>query len=204
MTSSARANDRPACEQVTSSGASCKARALPGSRFCFSHEPQLAAKRAEGRKRGGRERSRPARTLPEDAEEIICDSVGDVTRVLAMTLADVRKGRVDVKVGNCIAVLSTALLKSLSDGDLADELAALRREIEEMRFDDQRHHAHRAEAPESAPGGAAANGVADPRPDSPRPGGDIRGGRDEAGPLATDIAPLAFPEALVVGDTTRG
>src|SRR5919199_1636669 len=64
------------CRYTKPDGSRCKATPRPGRPYCTFHDPGLAHERAEGRRKGGKERSRPAATLPPDHSgrwwEVIC------------------------------------------------------------------------------------------------------------------------------------
>jgi hypothetical protein len=66
------------CEHTKPNGEPCQAHALPGKRCCTFHEPALKQKRAEGRKRGGVNRSRPAVTLSPETPDAPVSTVDDV------------------------------------------------------------------------------------------------------------------------------
>jgi hypothetical protein len=88
------------------------------------HDPKLAGARAAGRRAGGLARNRPVGVL-SDAADLPLGTVAEVTAALAATFNDVRTGRVGVGVGNCLAVLGTALMKGLEASDHEARLAAL-------------------------------------------------------------------------------
>jgi hypothetical protein len=70
-------------------------------------------------------RSRPAATLAEDTPDLPLRTVADVAAALAVTLNQVRTGKVAVQVGNCLGVLAGVLLKALEGSDLERRIAAL-------------------------------------------------------------------------------
>ena len=49
------------CQATRKDGRPCETRIVGDSRFCFAHSPELAEKRAEASRRGGRNKSRIAR-----------------------------------------------------------------------------------------------------------------------------------------------
>src|SRR5271165_1382042 len=83
------------CKATTSSGARCKAKPHKDE-LCFFHsDPNKAAEL--GRK-GGRRNRHSYETSPEPVTAP--ESAGDVKRMLAETMADVRAGRMDPKLGS--------------------------------------------------------------------------------------------------------
>jgi hypothetical protein len=115
----------PTCSRVKSDGTRCRAKPRPGSTFCIFHDPTLAAKRADGRRRGGINRSRPAATLPPDTPPLPLKTIADVVAALGETMNQVRTGKIAVNVGNCLGVLAGVLLKAIEGSDHEQRLAAL-------------------------------------------------------------------------------
>jgi hypothetical protein len=64
-------------------------------------------------------------TLPPDTPDLPLKTVGDVIAVLAVTMNQVRTGRLGVNVGNCLGVLAGVLLRAIEGGDFEQRLAAL-------------------------------------------------------------------------------
>jgi hypothetical protein len=113
------------CNHTKPDGTRCRANALPGKTRCTFHDPDLADQRAQGRRQGGVNRSKPAATLPPDTPDLSLKSVEDVVKALATTFNAVRTGRLDARVGNCLGVLAGVLLKAIEGSDLEQRLAAL-------------------------------------------------------------------------------
>lgn len=121
------------CNHVKPEGSRCKAPVLPGKPLCAFHDPDLAAKRAEGRKRGGQVRSRPAAVLPATTPDAALATVSDVAAFLGATVNQVRRGELDPKVGNCLGVLCGQLLKAIEGGEHERRLAALEAALERQQ-----------------------------------------------------------------------
>jgi hypothetical protein len=119
------ANERIPCSGRKRDGSPCPNAARPGKPTCWVHDPELADRRAEGRRRGGLNRSRPAVTLPRATPDAPLESVQDVARFLAVTLNQARTGRVGVNVANCLFVGAGVLLRALETSDLERRIAAL-------------------------------------------------------------------------------
>ena len=75
-------SDRPQCEATTKSGERCRTPALPGSTFCVFHDPDQEEACQEGRKQGGKTRSKAAAVLPPDARDVEVKSVAGVVELL--------------------------------------------------------------------------------------------------------------------------
>ncbi len=136
MTTSSPSSGLAACAATRADDSPCRGKARPGSTFCAFHDPAVAANRAEGRKAGGRKRSRPAAVLSPDAADVPLASVRDVVVLLGDTVNRVRKGELDAKTGNCLGVLSGVLLRALEEGDLAEQIRELRSSIESLQHGD--------------------------------------------------------------------
>lgn len=113
------------CRCKKRDGSPCPNRARTGKATCWIHDPDLAQQRAEGRRRGGLNRLRPATTLPDDTPVAPLATVQDVAALLAATINQVRTGKVAVQVGNCVGVLAGVLIKAIEGGDLERRLVAL-------------------------------------------------------------------------------
>jgi hypothetical protein len=125
-------DEAPRCRATRADGTPCQGPARP-SGYCFAHDPDLARRRAEGRRKGGRERSRKAAVLPPDAEDLPLRSLQDVAAMLAATVNQVRRGELDSKVGNTLAVLAGQLMKAIEGGDLEPRLEAIEAELAKQK-----------------------------------------------------------------------
>jgi hypothetical protein len=106
------------CEHVRPDGRRCRARARAHSRYCFAHDPDLAARRAAGRRAGGRKRSQKAAVLPAGTPDAPLGSIGQVCELLATSINQVRRGQLDTKVANAVGYLASVLVKALSESDM--------------------------------------------------------------------------------------
>jgi hypothetical protein len=113
------------CIHKKRNGQCCRANALPGKHHCTFHDPELEEERAEGRRRGGVNRSQKAATLPPDTQDLSLMSVADVVGLLGQTINQVRTGQLDARVGNCLFVGAGVLLKALQGEDMEQRIAAL-------------------------------------------------------------------------------
>ena len=93
------------CSATTKSGTPCTATAWR-DQLCRWHHPALEAKRAEGRRKGGQNKSarvRAAKSLPNDVL-----STDDLRGMLGKTLKDVIGGELEPAVGNAAASIARA------------------------------------------------------------------------------------------------
>jgi CTP:molybdopterin cytidylyltransferase MocA len=114
------------CQQRKRGGGRCRGQA-GASGFCNFHDPAQAGAQARGRKAGARARNRKAAAavLPADTPDVPLATMREVAEALAATFNHVRKGALDPRAGNCLAVLGGQLLKALERGGLEERLAAV-------------------------------------------------------------------------------
>lgn len=114
---------KTSCAAKTASGSRCRAAALDGSRYCFFHDPDRATERRAAQVAGGRQGT--MKTLAADVPDVAVETSQDVVRLLAATINDVRKGRMDPRVANAVGYLANVLLKAVDQGDVEARLAML-------------------------------------------------------------------------------
>lgn len=116
------------CHAKTKAGRQCAAPAVRGENYCSLHsDPNRAAEL--GRKGGAGNR----KVYDGEVRNVsVPESAQDVKRILAETMADIRAGRVDSKVGSILGYLSTALLRAFEVADFEQRLERLeqRNELE--------------------------------------------------------------------------
>jgi hypothetical protein len=122
MMENLKAIKRP-CRAKKPDGSSCQAAALPGSEFCFFHDPDQADERQAARSFGG-SRNR-MKTLSADAPDVKVESCQDVVRLISETINQVRRGQLDPRVANAIGYLANVLIKAAEQGDMEKRLADL-------------------------------------------------------------------------------
>ena len=111
------------CIYVKADGERCKARAMTGSDHCFFHSPEKSTERAAARRAGGH--ANRAAVLSSAAPDARLEDAGDVVRMIAETISQVRRGELDPRVANSVGYLAGVLLKALEAGELEERLAAL-------------------------------------------------------------------------------
>jgi hypothetical protein len=108
MTKSGDARSKAAkCSAIARSGNRCSSSVLPGSAFCFVHDPNAAEARRDASRKGGRARSNKARAAKNLPEALTPD---DLQSYLALTLRGVLSGRLQPAVGSCIAALARSIV----------------------------------------------------------------------------------------------
>ena len=118
-------HNRQKCTKAKKNGEPCPNLALDGKVVCWVHDPDLAAQRAAGRKRGGIVRSTKTAVLPSSTPDAPLASVGDVVKLLADSINQVRTGKIGVNVANAIGVLTGVLLRALEGDEIERRLAAV-------------------------------------------------------------------------------
>jgi hypothetical protein len=83
----------------------------------------LATKRREAQSLGGRQNR--AATLSEDVPDVKIRERRDVARLLAATINDVRKGRVDPRIATTIGYLGNILISIVKEDELEKRIEQL-------------------------------------------------------------------------------
>ncbi len=111
------------CRATKPDGSSCQAAALPGSDFCFFHDPDRADDRREANAAGGRQGK--TKTLDAAAPDVKIESCQDVVRLISVTINQVRRGELDPRVANAVGYLANVLIKAVEQGDLEKRIEDL-------------------------------------------------------------------------------
>ena len=104
------------CKFVKADDARCRARPRRGWAYRLFHDPTIVSERRAARHAGGVERSKKAAVVDANEPDCPLESVGPICEPLGQTINQVRKGKVDPRVGSS----ETKTLLS------ADESTALR------------------------------------------------------------------------------
>lgn len=115
------------CKFIKSNRELCQAPRIEGSEFCYWHSPEMAAKRAEARKRGGIN-SRPGKRSNHNGLYSI-GGVGDIQRALEDALNDVSGLENSHARARTIGYICQILLKALEVGELEKRLEALEERV---------------------------------------------------------------------------
>jgi hypothetical protein len=112
------------CQKKKHDGKQCRARALTENKFCALHaEPGAAA--ALGRK-GGRRRAVSNDPEPDTSPSVELPKTAEGVRdLLAEAITQIRRHKLDTKVGNALAYVASSLLRAIELGDLESRLRAL-------------------------------------------------------------------------------
>ena len=170
------------CTAKRTDGSPCGARPLTGSDRCFFHAPDRAEDRQQAQRAGGRGAHRRPAVL-SDAPDLPLETVQDMKTAGSAVFNEVRRGQLDAKVGNCLFVGPSVLLRIEEQAAVFRELAELRRELEAVK----RASGNPAAGAGTHPGGGAdapGCGLASD------PGGE-GGPLDDLGSVGTAARPLA-------------
>lgn len=118
-------DDTNTCHSLRADGTPCKGKALPGSAFCFAHDPAYEERRQEGQRRGGKNKSNAARVAKQWAavgREIDPD---DLPAILRAMIVQVRMGSIEPAYANAIAALAKTSVAITVDIDLERRIEAL-------------------------------------------------------------------------------
>ena len=125
-----KAIKRP-CRARKPDGTGCQAAPLPGSDFCFFHDPGRADERREANAAGGRQGK--MKTLDAAAPDVKVESCQDVVRLIGETINQVRKGQIDPRVANAVGYLANVLIRAVEQGDIEKRLDDLEAVVKTKR-----------------------------------------------------------------------
>ncbi len=119
------------CTFLKSDKTQCNAHAMNGSQFCWLHNPDISDEAKKEAQAQGGKASTVAISSPLPPVKL--NSPSDVVSLLEDTINRVRSGEIDVRVGNCIGVLSNQILKALEITTIKDRVEVIERAIFERK-----------------------------------------------------------------------
>jgi len=122
---------KKSCTATKDDGTACGAASLPGSHFCFFHDPAKAAARRKAQSAGGL--ANKMATLPADAPDVKVEDGADVVKLLGATINQVRRGEIDPRVANAVGYLSNIVLSATGQRELENRLAELETLVKNRR-----------------------------------------------------------------------
>ena len=111
---------RPRCMATRKDGQPCMMRVLANGRYCMSHAPELAGKRAQAQRRGGQNRANAARL-----RGLVPPRLLGVYDRLEGALDDVLSGALPPQQATAAAAVARALCTVLSTGELEQRVRDL-------------------------------------------------------------------------------
>lgn len=111
------------CTHTKNNGAVCGGSAMTNSTYCFFHNPEISEnKKLEARVKGGRNNPvKNEQPLPE--LEVINRRA--VVELLRQTISEVRAGRIDIRIANCVGFLCGQMLKACESAEEEERQAAV-------------------------------------------------------------------------------
>jgi hypothetical protein len=116
---------RKKCTFQKSDGTKCQANAQSDKPTCCFHDATRKEQGRQARRAGGMTRSKPAVVLPTHTPDARLENTSDVSKVLAETINQIRRGELDPRIGNAVGYLAGVLLRALEQGDLEARLEKL-------------------------------------------------------------------------------
>lgn len=111
------------CKHQKESGEQCGGNAMTGADYCYTHNPEISQEeKREAKAKGGSNR---AVGLKKALPELQIKKMPDVALLLVDTIQRVRAGEMDIRVANCLGVLSGQLMKALEITDLESRMEQL-------------------------------------------------------------------------------
>lgn len=109
------------CSYVKANKKRCSANAMIGSKFCFTHNPDVKEQKRAAIIKGGKMSKKNHSSLPP----IILNQSKDVVALLATTINEVRGGIIELKMANCIGYLSGHLIKAIEVSELEERVSKI-------------------------------------------------------------------------------
>jgi hypothetical protein len=123
--------DKTPCKAKKPDGSDCQAVALPGSEYCFFHDPEKAEKRREAQSLGGRHNH--MKTLDADTPDVKIETCKDTIPLLSQTINQVRKGQLDPRPANTIGYLVSVFIKAVEQSDIEKRIEAIEAAVKTNR-----------------------------------------------------------------------
>ena len=102
---------------------------MTDSDYCFTHDPNKKEERALAVSKGGMTPKKNYNPLPP----MEISKPQDVILLLGDTINKVRSGKLDVRVANCLGVLSGHLIKAMEVSELESRVETIERVILERK-----------------------------------------------------------------------
>ncbi len=110
------------CSAIAKSGSRCNSAALPGSAYCFVHDPASAEARRAASVKGGKARSTQARAKAALPEAMDAAELGGW---LSLLFRQVMTGRIEPRIGTAAATIARTLMEVRTVTELETRIAEL-------------------------------------------------------------------------------
>ena len=112
-------------------GKRCEAHQMEKSQYCYLHNPEISSeKKKQAQSKGGKSNAMRVNT---PLSPVSISEPEDVVLLLEETINLVRAGEIDVKVGNCLGVLSGQLLKAIEVSQIKNRVEVIERVLMERK-----------------------------------------------------------------------
>ena len=111
--------DDKKCKYILDDGERCRAYALKDKDYCFSHDPESQEEKALAVRNGGLVKQIK---INGELQTIDVKTPKDVVKVLSMTIAEVREGKLPPQIANTIGFLSGHLLRAFEIAETNDKV----------------------------------------------------------------------------------
>ncbi|HEY5589045.1 MAG TPA: hypothetical protein VIK86_08825 [Candidatus Paceibacterota bacterium] len=118
------------CSFIKPDGSQCNANPISDSRFCFFHDPNSDEKKKEAQISGGKANKV---ILKEALPILIINESKDIISLLIDTINRVRSGEIDIRLANCLGVLSGQLIKAFEMCQISDRVEIVEQKILEKK-----------------------------------------------------------------------
>ena len=109
------------CKFIKPDGEQCRAKAMKGSDYCFTHNPDMQIEKHLAVVKGGLNSKR----VKLDLEPLSIKTPQEVSMLLEDTINKVRSGEIPPNIANTIGYLAGHTLKAIETADLQDKVIEL-------------------------------------------------------------------------------
>lgn len=110
------------CKYLKQDSEQCGANALVAGDYCFVHSPDMETERQLAASKGGKHSYKQALVITEEKS---IKTPKDIADLLESTINEVRAGKLDVRIANCVGYLASHLIKSIEASDFEKRLENL-------------------------------------------------------------------------------
>lgn len=111
------------CRVTKPDGTPCQAPVLPGSEYCFFHDPKKAEERRLAQSHGGKQGRH--KVLSDETPDVQIRDCRDILVFIETTINQLRRGEVDPRIANSLGYLLNLSLKAIDQGTTERRLAEL-------------------------------------------------------------------------------
>ena len=109
------------CQKILEGGRQCAGFALKSGEFCFSHDPHSQAAKSAATRKGGQVR---IVKVSEPLEVVEIETPRDIIKLLAITVKELRAGKILPQIANTTGFLTAQLLRAFEAVETSEKLDA--------------------------------------------------------------------------------